>query len=107
MNNLKSLLNQTGADLDANTRAQYQALSSSFDENGQLISNSIDAQGNTLTRTMDDQGNMITSKFDASGQQVDQVSTNVNEVLTQAENNQKHNLNSLDEIGNIVNFGIC
>ena len=88
MNNLKSLLNQTGADLDANTRAQYQALSSSFDENGQLISNSIDAQGNTLTRTMDDQGNMITSKFDASGQQVDQVSTNVNEVLTQAENNQ-------------------
>ena len=88
MNNLKSLLNQTGADLDANTRAQYQALSSSFDENGQLISNSIDAQGNTLTRTMDDQGNMITSKFDASGQQVDQVSTNVNQVLTQAENNQ-------------------
>ena len=105
MNNLKSLLNQTGADLDANTRAQYQALSSSFDENGQLISNSIDAQGNTLTRTMDDQGNMITSKFDASGQQVDQVSTNVNEVLTQAENNQKNNLNSLNEIGNIVNFG--
>ena len=107
MNNLKSLLNQTGADLDANTRAQYQALSSSFDENGQLISNSIDAQGNTLTRTMDDQGNMITSKFDASGQQVDQVSTNVNEVLTQAENNQKHNLNSLNEIGNIVNFGFA
>ena len=107
MNNLKSLLNQTGADLDANTRAQYQALSSSFDENGQLISNSIDAQGNTLTRTMDDQGNMITSKFDASGQQVDQVSTNVNEVLTQAENNQKNNLNSLNEIGNIVNFGFA
>ena len=37
---------------------------------------------------MDDQGNMITSKFDASGQQVDQVSTNVNQVLSQAENNQ-------------------
>ena len=98
MNNLKSLLNQTGADLDANTRAQYQALSSSFDENGQLISNSIDAQGNTLTRTMDDQGNMITSKFDASGQQVDQVSTNVNQVLTQAENNQKN----ISGLGNIV-----
>jgi len=98
MNNLKALLNQTGADLDANTRAQYQALSSSFDENGQLISNSIDAKGNTLTRTMDDQGNMITSKFDASGQQVDQVSTNVNQVLTQAENNQKN----ISGLGNIV-----
>lgn len=87
MINLKTNLNQTGADLDANTRAQYQALSSAFDENGQLISNSIDAQGNTLTRNMDDQGNMITSKFDASGQQVDRVSTNLNEVLSKAENN--------------------
>jgi hypothetical protein len=107
MNNLKSLLNQTGADLDANTRAQYQALSSSFDENGQLISNSIDAQGNTLTRTMDDQGNMITSKFDASGQQVDQVSTNVNQVLTQAENNQKNTGNLIDGLGNFVTDGFA
>ena len=105
MTNLKSILNQTGADLDANTRAQYEALSSSFDESGELITNSIDAQGNTITRTIDDQGNIISNKFDISGKQVDQVITNVDSVLTQAEKYQVNTGTLIDDLGNVVTTG--
>jgi uncharacterized tellurite resistance protein B-like protein len=105
MTNLKSILNQTGADLDANTRAQYEALSSSFDASGELITNSIDAQGNTITRTIDDQGNIISNKFDISGKQVDQVITNVDSVLTQAEKYQVNTGTLIDDLGNVVTTG--
>ena len=88
LGNVKNLLQTTGDNIDANTRSQYENLSSSFDDNGNLIKNSIDDQGNTINRSMSDQGVMIETKFDAAGNQVGQVSTDVNQMLSDAETYQ-------------------
>lgn len=83
--NVKSLLETTGDTLDANTKAQYEALSDSFDANGELITNSIDAQGNTISRAMDDQGNIIETKFDSAGNEIGKVQMDVETMLANAE----------------------
>ena len=87
--NVKSLLQTTGANLDAQTKAQYSSLANSFDNQGNLIQNSIADNGDVLRRNMDAQGNLIETRFDQAGNQVGQVSTNVNQVLSSAEQNQQ------------------
>lgn len=99
LGNLGDIMTTTGANIDANTQQQYEALSSSFDENGQLIQNSITENGDTISRQMDDQGNIIATRFDQSGNQVDQVNMNVNEMLTQAENYQRDLTGQLQSVG--------
>lgn len=84
LGNVKNLLQQTGDNIDAQTKAQYQSLTNSFDAQGNLIANSIDEQGNTINRSMDDQGNLIETKFDQTGQQIGQTNTNVNQLLSNA-----------------------
>ena len=87
--NVRNLLQATGEGLDATTREQYSQLSSSFDSNGELIRNSIAQNGDTITREMDDQGNIIESRFNSAGQQVGQVSMNVDQMLSNAEQYQQ------------------
>lgn len=99
LGNLGDIMTTTGANIDENTKQQYEALSSSFDENGQLIQNSITENGDTISRQMDDQGNIIATRFDQSGNQVDQVNMNVNEMLTQAENYQRDLTGQLQSVG--------
>ena len=99
LGNLGDIMTTTGANIDANTQQQYEALSSSFDENGQLIQNSITENGDTISRQMDDQGNIIATRFDQSGNQVDQVNMNVNEMLTQAESYQRDLTGQLQSVG--------
>ena len=99
LGNLGDIMTTTGANIDANTQQQYEALSSSFDENGQLIQNSIAENGDTISRQMDDQGNIIATRFDQSGNQVDQVNMNVNEMLTQAESYQRDLTGQIQGVG--------
>ncbi len=99
LGNLGTIMTTTGANIDANTQQQYEALSSSFDDNGQLIQNSITENGDTISRQMDDQGNIIATRFDQSGNQVDQVNMNVNEMLTQAENYQRDLTGQIQGVG--------
>jgi hypothetical protein len=82
---MKNQLTTTGDRLDANTKAQYEALSSAFDENGTLITSAIDTQGNTISRSFDDQGSIIENKFDSAGKQIGSVSMNVETMLSNAE----------------------
>lgn len=99
LGNLGNIMTTTGANIDENTKQQYEALSSSFDENGQLIQNSIAENGDTISRQMDDQGNIIATRFDQSGNQVDQVNMNVNEMLTQAESYQRDLTGQIQGVG--------
>ena len=93
MSDVRSLLQTTGSDLDASTRSQYERLSNSFDDNGNLIRDAVDAQGNTLARSLDEQGSVIETSFNAAGQQVGQVSMNVDQMLSDA-GEYKENLSS-------------
>lgn len=91
---MRDKLMAQGDTLDANSKAAFDNIASSFDAQGNLITNSIDAQGNTITRQMDDQGNLITSKFDAQGRQIGTNATNLNDALTQAENALSGNMDA-------------
>ena len=92
---LKDKLASTGDTLDANSKAQFESLSNSFDDQGNVIANSIDAQGNTINRSMDDQGNLIETKFAATGEQIGQSTTNINDALTAAENTLSGNIGTV------------
>lgn len=92
---LKDKLAATGDTLDANSKAQFESLTNSFDAQGNVIANSIDAQGNTINRSMDDQGNLIETKFSATGEQIGQSTTNINDVLTAAENTLSGNIGTV------------
>lgn len=85
---VKNLLETTGENIDETTRAQYTALTNSFDESGQLIANSVDAQGNTISRAMDEQGRIIETKFDGSGAEIGKVQMDVETMLSNAEQYQ-------------------
>lgn len=95
INAVNSLLQSTGANLDAQTKAQYTSLVNSFDANGNLIQNAIASNGDTLRRSMDAQGNLLESRFNAAGQQVGQVSTNVEQLLSSAEANQQQTMRTM------------
>lgn len=103
--NVKSLLETTGDNLDANTKAQYQALSDSFDANGELIANSIDAQGNTISRAMDEQGNIIETKFDGAGNEISKVQMDVDTMLANAETYQNSLTGQLSGLGDAIGTG--
>lgn len=92
---LKDKLASTGDTLDANSKAQFQSLTNSFDAQGNVIANSIDAQGNTINRSMDAQGNLIQTKFAATGEQIGQSTTNINDALTAAENTLSGNIGNV------------
>jgi hypothetical protein len=95
LGNVRNLLQTTGDNIDASTKAQYESLSSAFGDNGELIKNSIDAQGNTITRSMDDQGNLIETQFASTGEQIGQQTTNLNDALTAAETSLSGGINSV------------
>lgn len=110
LGNVKNLLQQTGDTLDAQTKAQYESLSNSFDAQGNLIANSIDGQGNTIKRSMDQQGNLIETKFSATGQQIGQTATNVNQLLSNAEQYQQQTMQGQQQLaqgidGRLTNLG--
>jgi hypothetical protein len=96
--NVKTLLENTGENLDASTRQQYSALAASFDENGNLISNAIDAQGNTITRALDEQGNIIQTTFDGTGTEIGKVAMDVETMLNNADAYQNSLSNQLQGI---------
>ena len=84
--NAKSLLT-LGSQItgfDSSVTANFAAVSSAFDAQGNLIGSTIDELGNTVTNQIDAQGNLITTKFDAQGNQIDQTETNIQTTLTQA-----------------------
>ena len=84
--NAKSLL-ALGSQItgfDSSVTANFAAVSSAFDAQGNLIGSTIDELGNTVTNQIDAQGNLITTKFDAQGNQIDQTETNIQTTLTQA-----------------------
>jgi hypothetical protein len=105
LGNVKNLLQTTGDNIDASTKAQYENLSNSFDNSGNLIRNSIDDQGNTITRSMNDQGVMMETKFDAAGNQVGQVSTDVNQMLSDAETYQADTVSRIDNNATAISSG--
>ena len=92
---VRNLLQETGANIDSQTKAQYESLTNSFDAQGNLIANSIDGQGNTLRRSMDDQGNLIETKFAATGEQIGQSTINMNDALSAAENTLSGNIGAV------------
>ena len=105
LGNVKNLLQTTGDNIDANTRSQYENLSNSFDDSGNLIRNSIDDQGNTITRSMNDQGVMMETQFDAAGNQVGQVSTNVTQMLSDAETYQAETVSRIGNNATTISSG--
>lgn len=104
--NVKSLLEDTGNNIDDATKAQYTALANSFDESGQLIANSIDAQGNTISRSLDEQGNVIESKFDGTGKEISRVSMDVETMLSNAENFQNSLVNQIGDVQQSLDTGV-
>jgi hypothetical protein len=84
INRVRGLLQQTGENLDQQTRQQYAELVSAFDQNGSLIERSIDRQGRTVSRILDEQGNLNINKFDGTGQRVGAARLDVGQMLTKA-----------------------
>jgi len=92
---VRDLLQTTGDNLDASTKAQYSALADSFDDSGDLITNAIDSQGNTIQRSMDNQGRILESRFDGSGAEISSVAMDVETMLSNAEGYQNSLMGNL------------
>ena len=89
INTIRSLIETTGQNLDANTRQQYMDLSNSFDQAGNLLANSVDQQGFRISRAMDNTGNLILNRFDQAGNRVAGNVLNVPTMFQQAEAYQR------------------
>jgi hypothetical protein len=67
--------------LDAASQKQFQDLSQSFDENGNLINQSVDNVGNVISRQIDTNGNLTLRTLDTTGRLISQNNYNVTGLL--------------------------
>ena len=90
--------------LDANTRANFQALGAAFDNSGALISESTDEAGNKTARAYDNMGNIVLTTFNAAGAQTGQNSIGIQPALN---NLSKLQMGSNAQTGNLTPAGLA
>ena len=83
LNTVRNVLQTQGDQIDAQTRENYSALVSSFDEQGALIASSADRSGNMVARALDNQGNLLMATFNQQGQRINQSALNINQMMKQ------------------------
>jgi len=66
-------------------RKQADAASKAFDAQGQLIGSYTDDLGNLFTNQLDAAGNLLTQQIDANGQIIESTTTNITDLLGQAQ----------------------
>ena len=81
LDTVQNILQTDTGTLDANVKANYQSLISSFDDQGTLITQSASDTGNTFTRAMSDQGELFIAEFDAAGVRVGQQTLDINALM--------------------------
>jgi hypothetical protein len=90
--------------LDANTRANFQALGAAFDNSGALISESTDEAGNKTARAYDNMGNIVLTTFNAAGAQTGQNSIGIQPALN---NLSKLQMGANAQTGNLSPAGLA
>jgi hypothetical protein len=79
---VKSMLTEGVADLDAGMRNRMTALGNAFTDEGRLIANAVDKNGNILKRELNDQGQLILSTYSRmNGEMVDQQALDINRLM--------------------------
>jgi hypothetical protein len=78
-----ALIGDVGAGVSAELTSNFDLLSNSFDEQGNLIRSEITETGTELRRDLDSQGNLITTELSSTGEVISQTSLNIADISTQ------------------------
>lgn len=81
LGSMEAVVNSGMEGLDENTKQGFMAMTSAFDENGQLIANDINSMGNAVNRNIDQNGNLLVTEFDANGRRLSQVGYNIEDMM--------------------------
>lgn len=87
---------------NALVRKQADAASKAFDAQGQLIGSYTDDLGNLFTNQLDAAGNLLTQQIDANGQIIESTTTNITDLLGQA---QKIQGTQFEDVRSILTSG--
>lgn len=79
---MESLINSETSAIDNQMKANFTAMTTSFDSNGKLISDDVNAMGNRVKRAIDGNGNLIVSEFDEAGVRISQNGYDINSIMS-------------------------
>ena len=81
LDSVRKILQADTGNLDASVKANYESLSGSFDDQGNLIAQTAGDNGSSITRALSEQGELFIAKFDAQGARTDQQTLDLNSLM--------------------------